>query len=50
MVSENLKSANPPRGGIDAIPGYTRPGNNLTTFPNHQLFDAERYIIMCRKG
>jgi hypothetical protein len=51
LVSENLKSANPPKGGIDAIPGYTRPGNNITTFPNHQLFDPEnRYNIMCRKN
>lgn len=50
MVSENLKSASPPPGGIDAIPGYTRPGNNTTTFPNHQLYDAENYLIMCRKS
>ncbi len=50
MVSENLKSANGPKAGLDAVPGYTRPGNNLTTFPNHQQYDAERYNIMCRKS
>lgn len=50
MVTQNLKSANPPRAGLDAIPGYTRPGNNVTTFPNHQLYDEEKYIIMCRKN
>ena len=50
MVSENLKSAKGPKAGLDAIPGYTRPGNNITTFPNHQLYDPERYIIMCRKS
>lgn len=50
MVSENLKSAGPPPGGLDAIPGYTRTGNNTTTFPNHQMYDPQKYIIMCRKN
>lgn len=50
MVSENLKTANPPKAGLDAIPGYTRPGNNVTTFPNHEMLDANNYMIMCRKN
>jgi hypothetical protein len=50
MVSENLKSADGPKAGLDAIPGYTRLGNNVTTFPNHEPYDAERYNILCRKS
>lgn len=35
LVTENLKTANPPPNAIHMIPGYTRPGNNQQTFPNH---------------
>lgn len=35
LVTENLKTANPPPNAINMIPGYTRPGNNEQYFPNH---------------
>lgn len=35
LVTENLKSANPPPNAIHMIPGESRPGNNNQTFPNH---------------
>jgi len=47
LVAENLKSANPPPQGTHMIPGYTRPGNNTQTFPNHQPL-SEQYTFKCR--
>ena len=47
LVSENLKSANPPPQGTHMIPGYTRPGNNTQTFPNHQPL-SDQYTFKCR--
>ena len=34
-------------GSQDAIPGYTRPGNNTQTFPGHQ--SLANYQFMCVK-
>lgn len=31
---QNLKSANPPPGAIDQVPGYSRAGNNTQILPN----------------
>jgi len=45
LVTENLKSANPPPQAIHMIPGYTRPGNNTQTFPNHvKAFNQYQFI------
>ncbi len=46
LVTENLKSANPPPRAIHMIPGYTRPGNNQQTFPNHSR-PSNQYDFLC---
>jgi len=46
LVSQNLKSANPPPEGIYMIPGETRLGNNTQQFPNHTKL-SEQYQFVC---
>lgn len=46
VYAENLKSANPPPTASFHIPGYTRPGNNTQTFPNHQKINNS-YHMQC---
>lgn len=46
LVTENLKSANPPPEGVHHIPGYTRPGNNTQIFPAHTQLNPN-YHFRC---
>jgi hypothetical protein len=46
MVTENLKSANPPPQSVYMIPGETRPGNNTQQFPNHKKL-SDQYQFVC---
>jgi hypothetical protein len=40
-TTENLKSANPPPGAMDTIPGGdTRVGNSVQLFPSHKKYNG----------
>lgn len=43
MISENLKSANPPNGATSQYIGTERPGNNSVTMPNVYKYKPELY-------
>lgn len=47
LMVAGLNSVHP--GASQMIPGYTRPGNNTQTFPDHQALPNQQFICIAKK-